>query len=265
MMGEHEHSARRLGDVSCATPQRGRPERIDPLDERRSPYQRGELVEHPRGEGVKGVGQESVGPCQPAVAFSVLSALVLRPQWRASMLVVPGQHEASPRRVWPHPTACRSEGCSVCDRHHHGIEMRANGLQRVGERGALELCEHGKPQRECRTPPCRGAPCAMRRAEGAGGPPPGKQPVQWVGARARLLPGTRRGVIWWQPLVKMARAAGLGQPLGCLVCRVEGGLGGTLPARPHLAEVATRVAIMRPPPGHVRGELGARPDALAAL
>jgi len=265
MMGAHEQSSRLLGDWSLATPQRGRPERIDPLDERRSPYHRGELVAHPRVEGGKGVGKASVGPCQPEGAFSVLSAFVLRPQWRASMLVVPGQHEAIPRRVWPHQTACSSEGFRWCARPHHVIERRAHGLQRVGERGALELVAHGKPQRACRTPPCRGAQGAMRRAEGAGGPPPGKQPVQWVGERERLRTGTMRGVLWLPPLVQMARAAGLGKPLGCLVCLVEGGLGLTLPAMPPRAEVATRVARIRPPHGPVRGELGARHDALAAI
>ena len=92
-----------------------------------------------------------------------------------------------------------------------------------------------------------------------------KQQVELGIERDRLLPGTMRGVILVQPLLQIALAAGLGNPLCCLVCLVDGGLGFALQSMPHLEEVAQLVEIIRHPPGHVPGGLGASHASLAAI
>jgi hypothetical protein len=138
MMIKHDQISGLLGDLSCATVERGANERMDHLDQRGGSSNRVELVKHVRCEGVKGVLKESRSARQAARTFSLMVAPPLRPRLVAYVMMVPGPHENIQCLVWHHQTACSIDGFGVYERDQHVIDMVANGRKRLGDRHAIE-------------------------------------------------------------------------------------------------------------------------------
>ena len=163
IMVKHDQISRLLGDRPFTAIEIGTNERIDPLDQRGGPYNRVELVEHPRFEGVKLVANEPCGACQPAVSFLVMVTLGLRPRLIDEMIMVSRQHEKISGLVRDHGTEFSMNGFGLGKRDDNVIEMCTNGLERVGNGGAVELCDQVEKQREFRAHVFDGAQSAMRR------------------------------------------------------------------------------------------------------
>ena len=139
-------------------------EPIDHLDERGSPDNRVELVEHQGFEGVKLVANEPFGAGQPELLFSLMSPLLLR--WRLvdEMLMVPRQHEKLASLVRHDGSEFRINGFGLGKRDDNVIEMRAEGCEGGGNGGAVEFCKHVEKQCQFRSDVLLGAQSAMRRA-----------------------------------------------------------------------------------------------------
>src|SRR6266849_2715677 len=139
-------------------------EPIDHLDERGSPDNRVELVEHQGFEGVKLVAHEPFGTCQPERTFSLMRTLLLR--WRLvdEMLVVPRQHEHLARLVRHDGPEFHINGFGLGKRDDKVIEMRADGLEGSGHGGTVEICKHVEKQCQFRSDVLLEAQSAMRRA-----------------------------------------------------------------------------------------------------
>lgn len=138
-----------LGALPWATLERGTHEPMDHLDQRGGPHNGGELVKYQPCAGVTGVTQETVGTRQPAVAFWLMVAFVLRPRWVASRRLVPGQHKALSGSLGHHETACRRHRCGVFAWDSQGIERLAQGRERFADGGAVERGEHVEPEPQC--------------------------------------------------------------------------------------------------------------------
>ena len=59
------------------------------------------------------------------------------------MIMVPGQHEKSAGLVWHHGPECSINRFGVFERDSNVINMLMNGLERVGNDGAVALFDHG--------------------------------------------------------------------------------------------------------------------------
>ena len=81
------------------------------------------------------------------------------------MILVPSQHEEIQGLVWDHHTEFRRDGFGLFEGKQNIIDMIANGLERWGERRAIEFCDHVEKLREFRTHAFRGAQFAIRRAD----------------------------------------------------------------------------------------------------
>jgi hypothetical protein len=153
-----------LGDLSCATIEIGANESMHHLDQRGGPDNGVELVEHQRFERVTGLTQEPFGARQPERSFSVMIPLVLRPRLVDEMIMVPRQYEKISGLVRHHGTEVSINLFGLGKRDYHVIEMVVNGLEQVGEGGAVELCEHMEKQRQFRPHACDRAQFPSRRA-----------------------------------------------------------------------------------------------------
>ena len=147
---KHDQIEGLLGDLPCATLERGTNERMDHLDPRGGPYNGVERVEPQRFEGVKRVPSEPFGARQPAVSFFLMVTLWLRPRLIDERSMVPRQHETISGLVRSHGMEGSRNGFGLCKRDENGIDRRANGLERVGKGGAVALFDHVEKQREFR-------------------------------------------------------------------------------------------------------------------
>lgn len=265
MMGNQEQIEGLLDALPCATMQRGTHERLHPLDQRSSPYDGVERVAYPRSEGVKRVAEEPCGARQPAVSVFVMVPLWRRPRLIDEMRMVPRQPENLSGLGRSHGTACSMHGVDGCTRDENVIESCAQGLARVGQGRAVECCAHVETPRECCAPVCDGAHAALRRAPWPGCTPHVEPQGEVVVECDGRLTGVRRGVLLVETLGQHGLAGGTGTLVRRVVCFGHGGRGGALPWVQHLAEVAQRVAIIRPPPGHVARGLGAGDEATAPI
>jgi len=164
VLGTHEQIYGRLGDLPCATLERGPHERLDHLDERGGPDNRVERVEHQGFEGVKLVANEPCGACQPARAFSVMIALGMCRRVVGEMLMVPREHEKLAGLVRHDGPEFRLNGFGLGKRDAKGSEVRADGLEGGGNGGAGEFCHHVEKPCQFRADVMLGAQSAMRRA-----------------------------------------------------------------------------------------------------
>ena len=129
---------------------RGTQEPIDHLDQRGSPDHGVELGDDERVEGGTRVATQPFGPRQPAVAFSLMVALLLRPCLVDEVIMVPSQHEAISGMRWHHGTAFSLHGFGVFARDEDVIERRAHGLKRGAHGGTIERFDHVAKEQELR-------------------------------------------------------------------------------------------------------------------
>lgn len=78
--------------------------------------------------------------------------------------MVPRQHEKLSDIVRNHGTEFSINRFGLCKRDDHVINMRVNGLERVGHGGAVALFDHVEKQRQFCAHAFDGAQSPMRRA-----------------------------------------------------------------------------------------------------
>ena len=78
--------------------------------------------------------------------------------------MVPRQHEKPSDIVRNHGTEFSINRFGLCKRDDNVINMRVNGLERVGNGGAVELFDHVEKQRQFCAHTLDGAQSPMRRA-----------------------------------------------------------------------------------------------------
>ena len=165
IMVKHDQIQGLLGDLSLATPPRGAKERMDHLDQRGGPHNGVERIEHQGFEEVKGLAKEPCGARQPALAFSVMVALVFGPGLGDEMSMVPCQHEKIQGLVRHHGTECTINRFGLGKRDSPSINVLVHGCERVGHGSAVECGDHVEKPRQFRAHAFDGGQSAMRRAE----------------------------------------------------------------------------------------------------
>src|SRR5216683_6120625 len=94
-----------------------------------------------------------------------MGTLWLRPRLVDEMIMVPRQHEKIAGIVRNHGTEFSRNRFGLLERDDNGIDMLANGLERVGNGSAVECCDHVEKQRQFRADVFDRAQSALRRAE----------------------------------------------------------------------------------------------------
>jgi len=149
-MVKHDQIEGLLGDLPFATIERGTKKPIDHLDQRGGPYNGVELIKHQGCERVKCLAKEPFGARQPERSFSVMVPLVLRLRGVEEMIMVPCQYEKISGVVRHHGAEVSINDFDVCKRDDNGIDRLVNGLERVGNGGAVKFCDHVEKQRQFR-------------------------------------------------------------------------------------------------------------------
>ena len=186
----HDQIAPCLGDLPCATLERGPAESIDHLDQRGGAEHRVALLKHHGLSGLKVMRKEPIGAIEPPGSFTGMGPFLPGWAWMTQMLRVPSDHAClSDLRRPPLQERCRPQ-CGWLLRDNASVEVRSHGCEEGTQGSRVARFEQVHTPRKLCTHACFGPGFALGCAELSGFLQYLEEPLEWVvachGLRTRL-------------------------------------------------------------------------------